>query len=257
MARYARLFRATLGVTLAVVIESCSKSGSGGSETPSEAPPATPPAATADLGVDVSAISPAVVNPYVAFGSVKRAVFAGKEYDPETKKTINIRVESTVRDTPETIAGMKVTVVDVTDFDQGELVERTMDYYVQHTSGDVYYVGESVEDLEDGKVVGHGGQWLAGEKGARAGVFMPGEPKVGDVFEQERAPGVAEDRSTVVGVGRSVKTPAGNFTDCIETEDYDPIGKSTQRKFYCKGVGLVKEVTGKTRTVELIELVKR
>ena len=114
-----------------------------------------------------------------------------------------------------------------------------------------------MNDYDGGQLIGHGGQWVAGENGARAGVFMPGEPKVGDVFEQERAPGVAEDRSTVIGVGRTVKVRAGTFTDCIETEDYDPIGKITQRKFYCKGVGLVREVTGKTRSSELIELVRR
>ena len=70
---------------------------------------------------------------------------------------------------------------------------------------------------------------------------MPADPKVGDTFEQERAPGVAEDRSTVVAAGVAVETPAGSFDDCIKTRDFAPLDKSTEFKFYCQGVGLVRE----------------
>ncbi len=70
---------------------------------------------------------------------------------------------------------------------------------------------------------------------------MPAEPKVGLTFEQERAPGVAEDRSTVVAVGVDVTTPAGELTDCIKTEDVAPLDKITEFKFYCPEVGLVRE----------------
>ena len=104
---------------------------------------------------------------------------------------------------------------------------------------------------------GHGGQWIAGEKGARPGVYMPASPKVGEFFEQEQAPGVAQDRSKVLAKVASVTVPAGTFEDCIEVEDYDPIGKTTQRKIYCRGVGLVQEVFGKGVSIDLIELEKR
>jgi hypothetical protein len=205
------------------------------------------------IGVDPATLSPVVDNPYVAFAALRHAVYAGKELDPETKEDLEVRVEVTVRDTPETVVGVKATVVEVSDFEDGELVEKTRDYYAQDRAGVVYYLGERVDDYEDGKVTGHGGQWVAGENGSLAGVFMPAAPGVGDVFEQERAPGIAADRSKVVAVGRTVTVPAGTFTDCVEVEDYDPIGKSTQRKFYCRGVGLVREDFGGGRTLDLIE----
>jgi hypothetical protein len=166
-------------------------------------------------------------------------------------------MEATVRDTFATIAGIKVTVVDVSDYDDGELVEKTQDFYAQHPSGAAYYVGELVDDYDGGKVIGHGGQWIAGENGAPAAVFMPADPKVGDVFEQERVPGVAEDRSKVIAIVSAITVPAGTFLDCIETEDFDPIRKVTQRKTYCRGVGLVREVFDTGGSIELVELARR
>ena len=80
---------------------------------------------------------------------------------------------------------------------------------------------------------------------------------MGDVFEQERAPGVAQDRSKVLTGGLTVTVPAGTFKNCIETEDFDPIGKTTMRKVYCPGVGLVREVYGEGQSIELIELETR
>src|SRR5439155_13781734 len=65
------------------------------------------------------------------------------------------------------------------------------------------WVNESTTN-DHGRISGHEGQWLVGEHGNRAGVFMPAAPRVGDVFEQERAPGVAEDRSrSALPVSRS------------------------------------------------------
>jgi len=209
-----------------------------------------------DIGVDPTALSPTVSHPLVAFSTLKRAVFTGKERDPDTGKSFKVRMELAVRDTTQMIAGVEATIVDVTEWADGEVVEKTRDFYAQHASGDVYYVGEEVDDYDGDNVVGHEGQWVAGENGNQAGVFMPAAPKVGDVFEQERAPGIAEDRTKVLAVNRTVKVPAGTFKDCIETEDYDPIGKSTMRKWYCPGVGLVKE-SSVEKVMELAERVPR
>ncbi len=209
----------------------------------------------ADTALDVSRFSPTVDHPYVAFAAVSSAVFEGEEVDEG--ETIALRVESTVREETTTVAGIEVTIVDVLDHEDGELVERTEDYYAQHTSGDVYYLGERVDEIEDGEVVGHGGQWLAGEDGNRPGLFMPADPRVGAVFEQEQAPGVAEDRSEVVAVGVTVTVPAGTFEDCIETEDLDPIDGVTERKVYCPDVGLVQEQFPGGGSLDLVEFSPR
>jgi hypothetical protein len=243
MSHFVLQFAAALAVAAPVVLASEAKSTSSSDKS----------AAKVDLGVDVTELSPVIDNPHVSFASTKRAVYEGKELDSQTGEMVEIRMEAIVRDQPESIAGVKVTVVEVSDFEDGELVEKTRDYYAQHSSGAVYYMGERVDDYEGQKIVGHGGQWMAGEKGAKAGVYMPAAPKVGDVFEQERAPGVAEDRSKVVATGLTITVPAGTFKDCIETEDFDPIGKTTQRKIYCPGVGLLREAYAEGGSVELVE----
>jgi hypothetical protein len=70
---------------------------------------------------------------------------------------------------------------------------------------------------------------------------MPAHPKVGQTFQQERAPGVAEDRSAVVAIGLEVRTPLRTFSDCIKTKDFAPLDNVTEFKLYCPGVGLVRE----------------
>lgn len=182
-----------------------------------------------------------VDNPFFPLISDGTLVYEGEEADAETGETVEIRIESTVLSETDDVAGVEVTVVEVKDFEDGELVESTLDYYAQHKDGTVYYLGEVVDEYDEGEVVGHGGQWLAGEGDNQPGIFMPAEPQVGDEFEQERARGVAEDRSKVVAVDQTVSTPAGTFSGCIKTEDFDPLGDVTEFKFYCPDVGLVRE----------------
>lgn len=210
----------------------------------------------ADPGVVLSELSPVVDHPYLGLDSLKLAVYTGKDRDPDTGRTSKVRTEVTPRDTAVMLAGIKALVLDVVEFQDDEKVENKRLYLAQHPSGAVYYLAEHVDDLADGKVVGHEGQWEVGVKGTQAGVMMPPAPKVGDVFEPEKAPGIARDRSKVVAVGRTAKVAAGTFTECIEVESFDPIEKTTQRRTYCPGVGLVKE-TSPERTVELTSRAKR
>jgi hypothetical protein len=182
-----------------------------------------------------------ITNPLFPFSTVPVKIYEGEQTDPETGETIAIRVEERVLPETKTIDGVETMVVEAKDIEDGELIERTHDYYAQSSDGTVYYLGEDVDDYEDGEVVGHDGAWLAGEGENQPGVFMLPDPRVGDVFEQERAPGIAEDRSTVLEVNLSLSTPAGDFTGCMKTEDVNPIDGETEFKFYCPGVGLVRE----------------
>jgi hypothetical protein len=182
-----------------------------------------------------------VDNPFFPLSSLGPQVYEGEEPDADTGEMIETRVESTVLPETDTVAGVAVTVVEAKDFENGELVESTLDYYAQHKDGSVYYMGERVDEYDGGQVVGHGGQWLAGEGDNQPGVFMPALPAAGDEFEQEMAPGIAEDTSTVVALEQTLTTPAGTFDGCIKTEDFDPLSDVTELKYYCPGVGLVRE----------------
>jgi hypothetical protein len=76
---------------------------------------------------------------------------------------------------------------------------------------------------------------------------MPAAPRVGQTFQQERAPGIAEDRSTVLARGLRVTTAAGRFSGCLKVRDFAPLDHLTEIKYYCRGVGLVRESAKGTR----------
>jgi hypothetical protein len=221
---------ALLVITVALTVPAC-----GGDDDESEAARQSQPA------LNASQFSANVDHRLFPLSSLRSLAYAGIEGDPDSGERMRVRSVSRVLDKPGEVSGAPVTVVEVREFEDGELVEHTLDYYAQDDEGNVRYTGERVDDIEDGKVVAHEGQWLAGKGDAKPGLFMLADPQVGDVFEQERAPGVAEDRSKVVEADLEVVVPAGRFDGCIKTEDFAPLDKTREFKFYCPGVGLVRE----------------
>jgi hypothetical protein len=191
--------------------------------------------------VDLAALSPVITNPLFPLSSLRALVYEGEERDAETGETIQLRVEVTILPETTTIAGIETIVAEVKEYEDEELVEQTEDFYVQGPDGTVYYMGERVAVFENGTLVGHEGAWLAGEGENQPGIFMPAHPEPGKTFEQERAPGVAEDRSTVIAVEQSLTTPAGQFDGCLHVEDFAPLDNTTGFKYYCPGVGIARE----------------
>ena len=216
---------ATLGV---LILAAC---GGGGEDVAQTTPAAINPA---DFQATID-------NPMFPLSSLGPKVFEGEEPDPDTGELIQTRLESTVLADTDTVAGVEVLVLEEKDYENGEIVERTLDYFAQHKDGSVWYFGERVDGYEGGKVVGHEGQWLAGEGDNQPGIYMPAEPRVGEEFAQEMAPGIAEDRFKVVALDQAVTTPAGDFSGCLKTEDFSPLDNVTEYKYYCPGVGLVRE----------------
>ena len=193
-----------------------------------------------DLGLPAG-VSATVDNPFFPVSEVTRRSYAGEEFDSDRGETIATSVEERTSPVPSDVAGVPVADVAVTEYEDGQVIERTQDYYAQAPDGTVHYLGEDVNAYEDGQLVSHEGAWLAGEGANQAGDFMPAEPMVGQRFAQEQAPGVAEDISTVVAVDLTVTTPAGTFTGCIKTQDLNPLDQSIEYKWYCPEVGLVRE----------------
>jgi hypothetical protein len=197
---------------------------------------------TAPVSFDPADFTTTIDNPLFPLSSFSEMVYEGEETDPETNETIEVRVVMTVQDETKTVAGVEVLVVKDEAFEDGELVESTLDYFAQHADGSVYYFGEDVNNYEDGELKDHEGSWLVGGEN-QPGVIMPPSPAVGDVFQQEKAPGVAEDEMTVLSVTEDVAVEAGSFTDCVKTEDVNPLDQNghVEFKYYCPGVGFVKE----------------
>jgi hypothetical protein len=207
--------------------------------------------AQGDPPLDPAQFSTTVDNPLFPASTMRFKSMRGTERDAESGRLIRIRVETRVLRRTVRVAGVPVLVVQDRDVEDGRLVERTLDYFAQDRQRNVWYFGESVDDLEDGRVVGHEGQWLAGRRGAKPGLFMPAAPAVGQTFEQEQAPGVAEDRSTVLAVGIRLRTPAGRFSGCIKTRDFAPLDRLVETKYYCPRVGLARQLDRRGGKVEV------
>src|SRR4030095_15028275 len=79
--------------------------------------------------------------------------------------------------------GIPTRVVNDTVFVEGKLEETTNDWYAQDNNGNVWYMGEDTTDFTNKKNP-HEVSWESGVKGAKAGLIMLGEPKVGITYDQ-------------------------------------------------------------------------
>ncbi len=152
----------------------------------------------------------------------------------------SIRLEITVLDETEVVAGVTTRVLEEREFEDGELIEVSRNFYAQAPDGTVCYFGEDVQDFEDGEVVGSAGQWRAGVGDNRPGIIMPANPAAGQVYSQEFAPGVAEDMAEVVGFDAGVTVPAGTYENVLRTIDTSPLDPGEEDvKLYAPGIGIV------------------
>ena len=154
-----------------------------------------------------------------------------------------VRVVITVLDEIEDIAGVSTRVVEEAEYEDGELVEISRNFFVQAPDGTVCYYGEDVDDYENGIVVSHDGEWRVGIDGNLPGIIMPGTPVIETKFAQESAPGIAEDMSAIEEIGVSVSTPFADYDDALHAIDWNPLegedSGDAEDKYYVPGIGLV------------------
>ncbi len=197
-----------------------------------------------------------VTNPYFSLPVGQKRV-----YEAETADGLE-RVEILIPGWTRNVAGVETLIYWDRVYLDDVLVEDTRDYLTQHKeTGDVWYFGEHVDNYEDGELVDHEGAWLAGEDDAQPGIWMLGNPQVGDKFRSEYRAGEAEDESEVLSLEERVTTPYGTFTDCIKHLDGSPLFVSKEHKYYCKGiaaevlaVGLVGPERPEEEIVELVAI---
>ncbi len=192
-------------------------------------------------------------NPYLTLTPGKVWVYEGTNEDGETE-----RVEVEVTQDTKTVMGVATTVVRDRVWEDGELVEDTLDWYVQDREGNVWYFGEDSKDIEDGTVVSTAGSWEAGVDGAKPGIVMKANAQVGDAYRQEFLKGEAEDMGEILSITESVSIGLGNYDSCLKTKDWTPLEPDVvENKFYCKELGnvvLEKKVAGESGQIELIEV---
>jgi hypothetical protein len=195
---------------------------------------------------DQNTFTLAIDNDFFPLPVGQQWVLFGKEQG----ETIGLRV--TVLDATENLyRGKKTVTTRVVEeaewadangngvIDAGEEIEISLNYFAQTQDGTVCYFGEEVDIYDGGVVVSHEGSWRADARGNAPGIFMPADPQVGMTYQQEVAPGVAEDEATIVSRGRTVTVPAGTFTDTIRVRDFNPLDGSKGFKVYAPNVGII------------------
>jgi hypothetical protein len=175
----------------------------------------------------------------------------------KTAEDATEEVVITVTDKTKTIEGITATVVKERVTEDGELLEKTNAWYAQDSEGNVWNLGDRTKAYEDGKVETEG--WQVGVDGAKAGIAMLAEPKVGDIYLQMYLEGDAEDRSKVRSTDESIEGPAGSWTGVLQTEDTTPLEPELlEYKYFARDVGPVEQrtVKGEKEKVVLVKYEK-
>src|SRR5215204_1237529 len=94
--------------------------------------------------VDPSQFSTDVTNLYFPLPVGALRIYEGEESDPESGETHEFRIEERVLAETDEVMGVDVVVLEVTEYEDGELIEVTRDYHAQHADGNVWYFGEDV-----------------------------------------------------------------------------------------------------------------
>lgn len=178
----------------------------------------------------------AVTNPWFPLrpGTVMR--YRGTKDGRRARDVVSVSARVT------RIMGIPAATVRDRLFLDGELVERTTDWYSQDRSGNVWYLGEATAELEGGRVVSREGSFRAGTDGARGGIVMPAHPRRGREYRQELLPGHAEDRARIQSLRAAVRVPFVSSRRALRTLECTPLEpRVLDVKVYVRGLGTVTE----------------
>ena len=156
-----------------------------------------------------------------------------------------------------TIMGVKCVVVHDTVTRDGTVLEDTFDWYAQDKQGTVWYFGEATREFKSGGRMSTEGSWEAGVNGAQPGIVMPGHPKVGDRYRQEYLASVAEDIGQIAALDETVAVPLGSYKGCVRTREWSMLDSGTSKKWYAKGIGLVRAESTDGEVSTLVSLTRK
>jgi hypothetical protein len=182
-----------------------------------------------------------VDNPWFPLKPGTTYVYRGVKDGKATREVLTV-TRRTAR-----IGGIPSRVVSDRLYSEGQLAERTTDWYSQDSSGNVWYVGEDTAELDaKGRVVSREGTWRTGRDGARPGIFMFAHPTVGRSAAQEHYRGHAEDHFQVLSLHASVDVPYVKSPRAMLTREWTPLEPGViDHKLYVRGLGTVLEQTVK------------
>ena len=221
-------------VTVVTIVAICST----GCEGPWNSSPHSQSSWQEEFGISERTLVPTGRNQYFILEPGFQIVLETKGWFGSNEK-----VAITVLDETKKVDGVITRVVDEKEWKNGKLIEVSRNFFaIDERTKDIFYFGEAVDMYKDGKVVSQTGAWLAGKNGARAGLMMPGKPRLGMKYYQEIAPGVAMDRAEIVSLDDILNTPAGSFSKCMKTKEGTALNpREKEFKIYAPGIGLIQD----------------
>ncbi|MEW5941273.1 MAG: hypothetical protein AB1750_16540 [Chloroflexota bacterium] len=196
----------------------------------------------------------AIDNPYLPLIPGSKWIYEARLDDGTVERNeIEVLAETRV------VNGVTATVVHDVVYVEGQIAEETYDWYAQDKEGNVWYLGEDVNNYVNGALANHAGSWEWGVDGALPGIMMWADPSahVNEEYRQEYYAGEAEDMGQVLSLSESVTVPFGSFDNVLKTYDFSSLDKDLQEnKFYAKGIGVIKEIDlNSGEEVALIEFI--
>lgn len=179
-------------------------------------------------------------------------VYVGENEDGD-----RVDVEETITSETKVIMGVTCVVVRAVEWEKGEMVEDTFDWYAEDKQGNVWYFGEDSREIENGEVVSNEGSWEAGVDGALPGIIMLANPIAGMWYRQEYYQDEAEDVGQVLSLNESLTVPYGTFNNCLKTAEWNLLEEGiVENKIYAAGVGLLRAIAveGETGFEDLVEI---
>lgn len=240
--------------TLAAAIFLASCSNSSNDSTPNQTNDPVEPIFNRNLFDDTSSL---VDNSYFPLKPGTTVILEGQNDEGDIERVVtNVSHETRLVD------GVESVIVVDREYEDGELAEETFDWYAQDIQGNVWYMGEASTGYEDGIAVDTDGSWESGVdvenngQVGQAGIVMKANPVVGDTYQHEIYPGVAEDAAEIVSLAAPFTYADGQTVTALqvrETNPLEPVG-SAEFKYYLAGEGLIaEENTDGSERVELID----
>jgi hypothetical protein len=187
-------------------------------------------------------------NPYLPLSKWKSCELRGRQDDGTRERNTLTRLKRT---RAFTVDGQRVETLIIRDraYENGRLVEDTLDYFAQADDGTVHYFGEHVDNIRRGRVVDHHGSWLYGRDTNVLGVIMPRNPQLGGQWRSEDVPGITTESDRVEEVGLRARVGGRLYTGVIRTQEFIQPEGEVEYKLYAPGVGLITEYPPDGRAV--------
>jgi hypothetical protein len=187
------------------------------------------PSKRVDLARPSLSHSTSITNPLFPISRLRSAVLLGHV------KGKPFRTETTLLPGTPTVTWngerIRVLVSQYVAYLDGRLEEVALDRYAQADDGSVWYLGEDVFDYRKGAIALTEGTWLAGREGPAA-MIMPAQPRVGDVYRTENAPGIVFEEVTVSSVSETVSGPRGRVTGAMIASELHSDGTREDKVFH-------------------------